>query len=93
LQSSTKEEEVMATIREMPNRSTKFERIGAHTHVKGLGPDENLWAVKIKDALVGQEKAREATEYLEKYEEEFMRYKISKNRHFCDYPASLFCGS
>jgi len=38
----------------------RFERIGSHTHIKGLGLDENLKAVKIKDGMVGQEKAREA---------------------------------
>lgn len=50
----------MATIREVPKRPTFFERIGAHTHIKGLGLDEKLRAVKIKDGMVGQEKAREA---------------------------------
>lgn len=38
----------------------RFERIGSHTHIKGLGLDENLKAVRIKDGMVGQEKAREA---------------------------------
>ncbi|MGB9741470.1 MAG: RuvB-like domain-containing protein [Candidatus Bathyarchaeia archaeon] len=51
----------MASIREIPAGGvSKFERIGAHTHIKGLGLDENLRAVKIKDGMVGQEKAREA---------------------------------
>jgi len=51
----------MASIKELPTRSTtRFERIGAHTHVKGLGLDENLKAVRIKDGMVGQERAREA---------------------------------
>ncbi|RLI16999.1 TATA box-binding protein [Candidatus Bathyarchaeota archaeon] len=50
----------MAEIREVPTRVSRFERIGAHTHIKGLGLDENLKAVKIKDGMVGQEKAREA---------------------------------
>ena len=51
----------MASIREMPKRSTtRFERVGAHTHIKGLGLDENLKAVRIKDGMVGQERAREA---------------------------------
>jgi len=63
----------MASIREMPTGGrTKFERIGAHTHIKGLGLDEKLKAVKIKDGMVGQEKAREAAEYLKKHEEKFM---------------------
>ena len=50
----------MAEIREVPTRVSRFERIGAHTHIKGLGLDENLKAVKVKDGMVGQEKAREA---------------------------------
>ena len=50
----------MAEIREVPTRVTRFERIGAHTHIKGLGLDENMKAVKVKDGMVGQEKAREA---------------------------------
>ncbi|HDI06865.1 MAG TPA: AAA family ATPase [Candidatus Bathyarchaeota archaeon] len=52
----------MASIRELPTSpaAKRFERIGAHTHIKGLGLDENLRAVKIKDGMVGQEKAREA---------------------------------
>lgn len=51
----------MAAIRELPTAPvSKFERIGAHTHIKGLGLDESLKAVKIKDGMVGQEKAREA---------------------------------
>jgi len=51
----------MASIKELPKGpTTRFERIGAHTHVKGLGLDENLKAVKIKDGMVGQENAREA---------------------------------
>lgn len=50
----------MATIREVPSKVSRFERIGAHTHIKGLGLDEHLKAVKIKDGMVGQEKAREA---------------------------------
>ena len=50
----------MAKITEVPTGLQRFERIGAHTHIKGLGLDENLKAVKIKDGMVGQEKAREA---------------------------------
>ncbi|TET20307.1 hypothetical protein E3J74_03390 [Candidatus Bathyarchaeota archaeon] len=50
----------MASIREVPSKVRRFERIGAHTHIKGLGLDENSNAVKIKDGMVGQEKAREA---------------------------------
>ena len=51
----------MTSIRELSSRSvTRFERIGAHTHIKGLGLDEKGRAVKIKDGMVGQERAREA---------------------------------
>ncbi len=38
----------------------KFERIGAHSHIRGLGLDENLRAKDVADGLVGQKKAREA---------------------------------
>ncbi len=37
----------------------KFERIGAHSHIKGLGLDEGLKAKDVADGLVGQKKARE----------------------------------
>ncbi len=50
----------MATIREVPSKGRRFERIGAHTHVRGLGLDDDMNAVKVKDGMVGQEKAREA---------------------------------
>jgi len=51
----------MASIRELPSSNiTRFERIGAHTHIKGLGLDETGRAVKVKDGMVGQERAREA---------------------------------
>jgi len=52
---------VLASIKEVPtSKITRFERIGAHTHIKGLGLDEKGKAVKIKAGMVGQEKAREA---------------------------------
>lgn len=38
----------------------KFERIGAHSHIRGLGLDENLKAKPVADGLVGQVRAREA---------------------------------
>jgi TBP-interacting protein len=50
----------MASIKEVPTKASRFERIGAHTHIKGLGLDKNLRAIKVKDGMVGQEKAREA---------------------------------
>ncbi len=39
---------------------TRFERVGAHSHIRGLGLDENLRAKPVADGLVGQKKAREA---------------------------------
>lgn len=51
----------MASIREVPSKVRRFERIGAHTHIKGLGLDDDLRAVKVRDGMVGQERAREAT--------------------------------
>ncbi|UCE57565.1 MAG: RuvB-like helicase [Candidatus Bathyarchaeota archaeon] len=50
----------MVAIKEVPTKVRRFERIGAHTHIKGLGLDANLKAVKVKDGMVGQERAREA---------------------------------
>ena len=47
----------MEEIREI---ATRFERIGAHSHIRGLGLDENLRAKDVADGLVGQRKAREA---------------------------------
>jgi len=38
----------------------KFERVGAHSHIRGLGLDEKLKALDVADGLVGQKKAREA---------------------------------
>ena len=39
--------------------TTKTQRIAAHSHVKGLGLDENGIALPISAGLVGQEAARE----------------------------------
>jgi len=50
----------MAAIKEVPTKTSRFERVGSHTHIKGLGLDKSLKAVKVKDGMVGQEKAREA---------------------------------
>ncbi|CAM9994871.1 unnamed protein product [Discosporangium mesarthrocarpum] len=40
--------------------TTKTQRVAVHTHVKGLGLDENGVAPTIGAGMVGQEKAREA---------------------------------
>ena len=37
-----------------------FSLIGAHTHIKGLGLDENLGVKEVADGLVGQQAARKA---------------------------------
>jgi len=50
---------VSRSVREVPEVS-RFRRIGSHTHIKGLGLDENGRAIKVKDGMVGQERAREA---------------------------------
>lgn len=44
--------------------TTKTARIAAHTHIKGLGLDENGFAIPISAGLVGQEAAREVIAHL-----------------------------
>ena len=39
--------------------TAKTQRISAHTHIKGLGLDENGVAIQAAAGLVGQEMARE----------------------------------
>ncbi|XP_011501370.1 PREDICTED: ruvB-like 1 [Ceratosolen solmsi marchali] len=46
-------------IEEVKN-TAKTQRISAHTHIKGLGLDENGNAIQFAAGLVGQEMAREA---------------------------------
>ena len=41
--------------------TTKTQRIAAHSHVKGLGLDENGIALQTGAGLVGQENAREVS--------------------------------
>lgn len=43
----------MATIKEVPTKTSHSEKIGAHTYIKGLGLAENLKTGKIKDGMVG----------------------------------------
>ena len=45
-------EEVKSTV--------KTQRISAHSHVKGLGLNDNGEAIKVASGLVGQDQAREA---------------------------------
>ncbi|XP_067935097.1 ruvB-like 1 [Watersipora subatra] len=44
--------------------TTKTQRIAAHSHIKGLGLDENGYAIQSAAGLVGQELAREAAGYV-----------------------------
>uniref|UniRef100_UPI0037DDA4ED RuvB-like domain-containing protein n=1 Tax=Methanomethylophilus alvi TaxID=1291540 RepID=UPI0037DDA4ED len=44
---------------EQTNQTKKSRRVSAHSHIKGLGLDENGKAIAIDSGLVGQEKARE----------------------------------
>lgn len=39
---------------------TKIERVGIHSHIRGLGLDDNLSAIYQADGLVGQLQARRA---------------------------------
>lgn len=41
--------------------TTKTQRIAAHSHIKGLGLDENGYAIQSAAGLVGQEHAREVS--------------------------------
>lgn len=45
--------------------TTKTQRIAAHSHVKGLGLNENGVAIPISAGLVGQEAAREVCTHLD----------------------------
>lgn len=47
-------------IREVARAAPIAERMGLHSHITGLGLDENLRAIHVADGLVGQEEAREA---------------------------------
>ncbi len=49
-------------------RSTaKSQRISAHSHVKGLGLDENGGAISQAAGLVGQEDAREVSNFVDNH--------------------------
>lgn len=41
--------------------SAKTQRVSAHTHIKGLGLDDNGTAIQMAAGLVGQEMAREVS--------------------------------
>lgn len=40
----------------------KTQRVAVHTHVKGLGLDEQGNAIPVASGLVGQQRAREVSE-------------------------------
>ena len=46
----------VAEVREV----TRIERIGAHSHIRGLGLDDALDARKVSQGMVGQVEARRA---------------------------------
>jgi RuvB-like protein 2 len=46
----------VAEVREV----TRIERIGAHSHIRGLGLDDTLEARKVSQGMVGQAEARRA---------------------------------
>ncbi|NPB01457.1 MAG: RuvB-like helicase [Methanopyri archaeon] len=50
----------MVEIQELEEVEREETVPGAHSHITGLGLDENLRAKKVADGLVGQEEAREA---------------------------------
>ena len=47
-------------IEGIKNVESKFERIGAHSHIRGLGLDDSLEPRQISQGMVGQHKARRA---------------------------------
>uniref|UniRef100_A0A915AH86 RuvB-like helicase n=2 Tax=Ascarididae TaxID=6250 RepID=A0A915AH86_PARUN len=52
---------IMTTIDGVEVRDVlKMERIGAHSHIRGLGLDEHLHAARIAEGMVGQMEARRA---------------------------------
>lgn len=44
--------------------TAKTQRISAHSHIKGLGLDENGVPIQMAAGLVGQESAREVSKLL-----------------------------
>lgn len=50
-------------VSEQNSGKQKSRRIVAHSHIKGLGLDESGKAIPIDSGLVGQEKAREVSDF------------------------------
>jgi len=57
--------------------TTKAQRIAAHSHIKGLGLDENGFALQSAAGLVGQEQAREACTHFPDYS-----YQLWKSHNY-----------
>ena len=45
---------------------TRIERIGAHSHIRGLGLDDALEARKVSQGMVGQQEARKVCRCLQR---------------------------
>ena len=54
---------VNAEVRDL----TRIERIGAHSHIRGLGLDDALEARKVSQGMVGQLQARRVRAQLAEY--------------------------
>jgi len=57
----------MATIKEVPTRAGRFERIGAHTHMKGY---KSCWRRRSRGAEARKENGREEAKTREEGEDE-----------------------
>jgi hypothetical protein len=68
--------------------TTKTQRIAVHTHIKGLGLDENGVALPIASGLVGQEKAREVciSCILKYYKTTFFPAPIQSSKAYSYFP-------
>ena len=57
--------------------ASSIERVGAHSHIRGLGLDDKLQARKVSQGMVGQAEARRAAGIILQMIKNFMHY-ISK---------------
>lgn len=71
---------VNAEVRDL----TRIERIGAHSHIRGLGLDDALEARAVSQGMVGQAKARKVRIYY---------LAVSHARHLQTILLRLGCGS
>ena len=65
--------------------TTKAARVAVHTHIKGLGLNEDGSALPLAAGLVGQEKAREVRN------DSIQRENTFRNRLMSSYVAFLLC--